>query len=160
MRVRLTSAAFGVCYVFFLKFAEVQRQRQGKVSGTASAENLASVESGAVAYPTKPLLSTVHNRGRAVLSGDQEHREEEIYDEAYVEHDGAKVLIAEILAGTPTDDFYDAKVNVLSEMIKHHVKEEEQRGGMFAQAQARRRRRLGGARRQRWPRARRNSRRR
>ena len=60
--------------------------------------------------------------------------EEEIYDEAYVEHDGAKVLIAEILAGTPDDDFYDAKVKVLSEMIKHHVKEEEQRGGLFAQA--------------------------
>jgi len=60
--------------------------------------------------------------------------EEEIYEEAYVEHDGAKVLIAEILAGSPDDDFYDAKVKVLSEMIKHHVKEEEQRDGMFAQA--------------------------
>ena len=60
--------------------------------------------------------------------------EEDIYDEAYVEHDGAKVLIAEILEGTPADDFYDAKVTVLSEMIKHHVKEEEQRGGLFAQA--------------------------
>jgi len=60
--------------------------------------------------------------------------EEDIYEEAYVEHDGVKVLIAEILSGTPDDDFYDAKVKVLSEMIKHHVKEEEQRGGMFAQA--------------------------
>jgi hemerythrin superfamily protein len=60
--------------------------------------------------------------------------EEDIYNEAYVEHDGAKVLIAEILAGAPGDDFYDAKVKVLSEMIKHHVKEEEQRGGLFAQA--------------------------
>ena len=60
--------------------------------------------------------------------------EEEIYNEAYVEHDGAKVLIAEILSGAPDHDFYDAKVKVLSEMIKHHVKEEEQRGGMFAQA--------------------------
>jgi len=60
--------------------------------------------------------------------------EEEVHDEAYVEHDGAKVLIAELLAGAPEDDFYDAKVKVLSEMIKHHVKEEEQRGGMFAQA--------------------------
>ena len=59
---------------------------------------------------------------------------EEIHDEAYVEHDGAKVLIAEILAGSPDDEFYDAKVKVLSEMIKHHVKEEEQRDGMFAQA--------------------------
>jgi len=60
--------------------------------------------------------------------------DEETHDEAYVEHDGAKVLIAEILAGSPEDEFYDAKVKVLSEMIKHHVKEEEQRDGLFAQA--------------------------
>ena len=60
--------------------------------------------------------------------------DEEIRDEAYVEHDGAKTLIAELLKGTPDDDFYDAKVTVLSEMIKHHVKEEEQPGGMFSQA--------------------------
>lgn len=60
--------------------------------------------------------------------------EEEIYTEAHVEHDGAKVLIAEILAGDPDGEFYDASVKVLSEMIKHHVKEEEQRDGMFAQA--------------------------
>jgi hemerythrin superfamily protein len=59
--------------------------------------------------------------------------EEDIYTEAHVEHDGAKVLIAEILAGNPDDEFYDASVKVLSEMIKHHVKEEEQRDGMFAQ---------------------------
>jgi len=60
--------------------------------------------------------------------------DDEIYDEALVEHDGAKVLIAEILEGSAEDDFFDAKVKVLSEMIKHHVKEEEQRDGMFAQA--------------------------
>ena len=55
--------------------------------------------------------------------------------EAYVEHDGAKVLIAEIEAGGPDEDFYDAKVKVLSEMIEHHVEEEEKRGeGIFAQA--------------------------
>ena len=62
--------------------------------------------------------------------------DEEIYTEAHVEHDGAKVLIAEILDGDPEDEFYDANVKVLSEMIKHHVKEEEQRDGMFAQAKA------------------------
>jgi hypothetical protein len=59
----------------------------------------------------------------------------DLLDEAYVEHDGAKVLIAEIEAGNPDDKFYDAKVKVLSEMIKHHVKEEEKKAGnMFAQA--------------------------
>ncbi|HEY2629542.1 MAG TPA: hemerythrin domain-containing protein [Usitatibacter sp.] len=60
--------------------------------------------------------------------------DDDLYQEAYVEHDGAKVMIAEILAQSPEADFYDAKVKVLSEMIKHHVKEEEQPGGLFAQA--------------------------
>lgn len=61
--------------------------------------------------------------------------EEDLLDESYVEHDGAKVLIAEIAAGRPDDQFYDAKVTVLSEMIKHHVREEEKRSeGLFAQA--------------------------
>ena len=63
--------------------------------------------------------------------------EDGLWHEAYVEHDGAKVLIAEIEAGNPGDEFYDAKVKVLSEQIKHHVKEEEKRTeGMFAQAKA------------------------
>ena len=58
----------------------------------------------------------------------------DMMDEADVEHDGAKKLIEEIEAGKPGDDHWDAKVKVLSEMIKHHVKEEEQRDGMFAKA--------------------------
>jgi len=60
--------------------------------------------------------------------------EDDMLDEAYVEHDGAKKLIAEIEAMDPGDDFYDAKVKVLGEYIKHHVKEEEQPGGIFSQA--------------------------
>ena len=60
--------------------------------------------------------------------------EDDMLDEAHVEHDGAKVLISEIMAGSPDAPFYDAKVTVLREEIKHHVKEEEQRGGIFAQA--------------------------
>jgi hemerythrin superfamily protein len=60
--------------------------------------------------------------------------EEDIHHEAIVEHNGAKKLIAEIEQMDPDDDYYDAKVKVLSEMIKHHVKEEEQPGGMFSNA--------------------------
>ena len=62
--------------------------------------------------------------------------EEETWTEAYVEHDGAKVLINDIMAGSPENDaFYEAKVTVLSEEIRHHVQEEERRQeGMFAQA--------------------------
>jgi hypothetical protein len=60
--------------------------------------------------------------------------EDDMLDEAQVEHDGAKKLIAEIEKMRPGDDLYDAKVKVLGEYIKHHVKEEEQPGGIFAQA--------------------------
>jgi hypothetical protein len=60
--------------------------------------------------------------------------EDDLLDEAYVEHDGAKKLIAEIEAMQPDEDLYDAKVKVLGEYIKHHVHEEEQPGGMFAQS--------------------------
>jgi hypothetical protein len=62
-------------------------------------------------------------------TGDQD-----IYDEALVEHDGAKKLVAEIEASAPGEPQFDAKVSVLSEMIKHHVKEEEGMGGMFSKA--------------------------
>jgi hypothetical protein len=61
--------------------------------------------------------------------------EDDMLDEAQVEHDGAKVLIAELTACKPDSDFYDAKVMVLKEEIKHHVKEEEKPSkGTFAQA--------------------------
>jgi hemerythrin superfamily protein len=60
--------------------------------------------------------------------------DKDLHHEAVVEHDGAKSLIAEIEGMRAGDDYFDAKVTVLSEMIKHHVKEEEQPGGMFAEA--------------------------
>ena len=60
--------------------------------------------------------------------------DDEILDEAVVEHDAAKVLINDIEAGGPDEDFYDAKVKVLQEQIEHHVQEEEKPSeGMFAQ---------------------------
>ena len=52
--------------------------------------------------------------------------DEDLLKEAYVEHDAAKLLMAEIEAGSgESDDFFDAKVQVLGEEIDHHVKEEE-----------------------------------
>jgi hemerythrin superfamily protein len=60
--------------------------------------------------------------------------DKEIHHEAEVEHAGAKRLIAEIESTSAREDYFDAKVKVLSEMIKHHVKEEEKPGGMFAEA--------------------------
>ena len=61
--------------------------------------------------------------------------DEDLLKESYVEHDAAKVLIAEIISGEPSDEFYDSKVKVLQEEIEHHVEEEEKpRSGVFAQA--------------------------
>jgi hypothetical protein len=63
--------------------------------------------------------------------------EEDLLNEGYVEHDGAKILIAEIEAGGPEEQFYDSKVKVLSEQIEHHVGEEERPStGIFSKARA------------------------
>lgn len=60
--------------------------------------------------------------------------ETDIHHEAEVEHEGAKRIIADIESAGPEDDYFDARVTVLAEMVKHHVKEEEKRGGMFSKA--------------------------
>jgi hypothetical protein len=61
--------------------------------------------------------------------------DEDLLEESYVEHDSAKVLIAELLDSESDVEFYEGKVTVLSETIKHHVKEEEtRREGLFAPA--------------------------
>jgi hemerythrin superfamily protein len=57
--------------------------------------------------------------------------EEDLVNEAEVEHGSAKDLIAQIEDSSPSDDRFDALVTVLGEYIKHHVKEEE--GEIFPQ---------------------------
>jgi hemerythrin superfamily protein len=51
--------------------------------------------------------------------------EQDLLDEAEIEHASAKELIAQIEAGSPDDELWDARVTVLGEYIKHHVKEEQ-----------------------------------
>jgi hypothetical protein len=61
--------------------------------------------------------------------------DEDELKEGYVEHDAAKLMIAEIMANEGADDeFFDTKVKVLQEEIEHHIKEEEGPGGIFSQA--------------------------
>jgi len=57
--------------------------------------------------------------------------DEDLMDEAEVEHAGAKSLISQIEGMQPGDPLYDAKVTVLGEQVEHHIKEEE--GEMFTQ---------------------------
>lgn len=58
--------------------------------------------------------------------------DDDLMDEADVEHTGAKDLIAQLQEMEPGDDHYDAKVTVLGENIDHHVKEEQEE--MFPKA--------------------------
>jgi hemerythrin superfamily protein len=51
--------------------------------------------------------------------------DEDLMDEAEVEHASLKELIAKIEAEGPGDDLFDAHVTVLGEYVKHHVKEEQ-----------------------------------
>jgi len=63
--------------------------------------------------------------------------EEDDLDEAQVEHDAVKILVSDLIKGSQDDDYYEAKVTVLSEYVKHHVGEEEKAGdGIFARAKS------------------------
>jgi iron-sulfur cluster repair protein YtfE (RIC family) len=57
---------------------------------------------------------------RAALAHDGE-----LVDEAYVEHAGAKSLVAQLKTMTSDQPMFDAKVTVLGEYVDHHVREEE-----------------------------------
>ena len=59
---------------------------------------------------------------RRALDGDEG---KDLLDEAAVEHQTLKDLIARLEAAPTDDPLYDAGVKVLSEYVKHHVKEEE-----------------------------------
>jgi hemerythrin superfamily protein len=59
--------------------------------------------------------------------------EQDLLDEAVVEHASAKDLIGQIEDMEPSEELYDAKVTVLGEYIDHHVKEEE--GQIFPKLQ-------------------------
>ena len=52
-------------------------------------------------------------------------KQEDLLDEAEVEHESAKALIQQIEDGSPGDERWDAKVTVLGEYVQHHVKEEQ-----------------------------------
>jgi len=51
--------------------------------------------------------------------------DEDVMNEARVEHDSAKELIAEIEKMSPDEDMFDAKVKVLGEFVNHHIREEQ-----------------------------------
>ena len=53
-------------------------------------------------------------------------RDDDLMDEAEVEHTAARDLIVQILSMDPHEELYDAKVTVLGEYMEHHVREERE----------------------------------
>ena len=52
-------------------------------------------------------------------------KDKELVPEAIVEHATLKELISQVEGKEPDGEMFDAKIQVLSEYVKHHVKEEE-----------------------------------
>jgi hemerythrin-like domain-containing protein len=52
-------------------------------------------------------------------------KQSDLLDEAKVEHESAKQLIAQLEGMSPEDELYDAKFTVLGEYVNHHIKEEQ-----------------------------------
>jgi hypothetical protein len=57
-----------------------------------------------------------------------------MYAEAISEHRRAKKIIEEVARLSPSHAYFHTRVNVLAQMIKRHIKEEERPGGMFDEA--------------------------
>jgi len=100
--------------------AEDGRQKQQLVREIATALTIHTLIEEEIFYPTC--------REKGVDTGP--------LDEAQVEHDGVKMLLEELLDSDPQEDeFYDAKITVLSQYVKHHVNEEEKEDdGLFSRA--------------------------
>ena len=81
---------------------------------------LASQICAALTVHTQIEEEILYPAAREVLTKD-----EDMVDEAYVEHASAKNLIAQIKDADHDEPMYDAKVKVLGELIDHHVQEEE-----------------------------------
>ena len=61
-------------------------------------------------------------------------KDKKLVPEAVVEHGTLKALIEQVEGMEPDGEMFDARIKVMSEYVKHHVKEEQ--GEMFPKAKA------------------------
>jgi hypothetical protein len=64
-------------------------------------------------------------------------RDEDSYDEALEAHAMAAILIEDIEQSGPAEPLFDAKLQILCDMFRLHIAEEETPNGLFAEAAAR-----------------------
>jgi len=90
--------------------------------------------------PSEKVFNQIANALKIHMKGEEEYLypsvkkggKAEIVNEAVVEHNSAKILINDIFGTSTTSEMWLPKVKVLSEMIDHHVEEEE--GELFKEA--------------------------
>ena len=88
----------------------------------AAKQKLAGQICGVLKVHTTIEEEIFYPAARAALAA----KDDDMLDEATVEHASAKALIAQLESASPGDQLYDAKVTVLGEYVKHHVKEEQE----------------------------------
>jgi hemerythrin-like domain-containing protein len=62
----------------------------------------------------------------AIFYPAAEEADEDLVLEAHEEHDNVKAMIRKIQRTKASDETFDAKIKTLKELVKHHVKEEEE----------------------------------
>jgi len=92
---------------------------KAKESDTAEKEDLVRQICAELSVHTQLEEEVFYPAAREALE------EQDLLDEAEVEHATAKSLIEQLQSMQAEDDLYDAKVTVLAEYVAHHVKEEE-----------------------------------
>jgi hemerythrin superfamily protein len=98
---------------------EDPRQRRQLMDDIANALKLHTSLEEKVFYPAVREMGT--------------SKAEEMIDEAFEEHHVVDLVVAELPQVDPEDERFEAKMTVLSELVKHHVEEEE--GEMFPMAE-------------------------
>jgi len=97
-----------------------QYEKQKKKNGSAKSELIEKI-CGALSVHARIEEEIFYPAVREALADDSE----QLVDEAEVEHSSIKSLVEQLEAMGLDDELCDAKVKVLSEYVKHHVKEEE-----------------------------------
>jgi hemerythrin superfamily protein len=91
--------------------AQEPRQRRQLVGQIVEALKLHTQIEEEVFYPAVRELGT--------------SKAEEMIDEAFEEHHVVDLVLAELPEVDPEDERFEAKITVLSELVEHHVEEEE-----------------------------------
>lgn len=101
-------------------FKQVQELSDGAYAGR---RKLFDQIAQALELHTQVEEEILYPAAKAAAAHDKEARQEVL--EAYEEHDNVKEMIAKLRDTDPKDETYKAKLQVMQELVQHHVKEEE-----------------------------------